>query len=295
MSIGYQRLFAPSDRGPVSYGVWYPSNAAALDRSFPYLRATVAADAPVAPGVWPVIIFSHGWSECGCSSVALCLALARAGFMVAAPDHEDASNCHAEQAGWSWPVPLVNPTLEAYPNRHKDCSAVLTHLQTSFAPLVNTQRVAVIGHSIGGWTAWAMAGGLAECVDPRVSTVVAMMPTTKVSAEFIQGVAVPSMFLGSEYGSNYGTPDAPWPYASLPIQPKWGGYVHLSDHYGCTDKPYRAYNTAEQALIWGGVLGAVVSAVTNWAKWRMANDQTARAALVATTSDKHYLGVSYAL
>ena len=50
----------------------------------------VALNAPAATcAQFPLVIFSHGWSGCGTQSVFLTEQLARLGYIVAAPDHND--------------------------------------------------------------------------------------------------------------------------------------------------------------------------------------------------------------
>src|SRR5688500_10751864 len=89
---GYRVLAMDNGR---KVAVWYP--AAAKEQPMAYSRSTggfmgsVAQDAPAAdcPRV-PLVLFSHGLGGCALQSLFLTEELARHGYIVAAPDHNDA-------------------------------------------------------------------------------------------------------------------------------------------------------------------------------------------------------------
>src|SRR5688572_32039437 len=91
-AAGYRVLTMENGR---KVAVWYP--AAAREQPMAYSRATggfmgsVAQDAPAAdcPRV-PLVLFSHGLGGCALQSLFLTEELARHGYVVAAPDHNDA-------------------------------------------------------------------------------------------------------------------------------------------------------------------------------------------------------------
>src|SRR5512134_1013342 len=94
-SAGFRVLVLDSGR---KVAVWYP--AAAPEEPHAYTRAnngflgSVARDAPPAacPRV-PLVLFSHGLGGCALQSTFLTEELARRGYVVAAPDHQDAGTC----------------------------------------------------------------------------------------------------------------------------------------------------------------------------------------------------------
>jgi dienelactone hydrolase len=101
----------------------------------------------------PLIVFSHGHHGEPRSCLRLCSALARAGFVVVAPRHEDrAVDRFGLQAG----------------ERVDDVEWVLEHLHGRY----DRRRIGIAGHSFGGVTA-----GEAASQDPRLRAVLSMAGT----------------------------------------------------------------------------------------------------------------------
>ena len=73
--------------------VWYPTRTPAGWVQDPYVWGRVTENAPTVPGPWPLIVHSHGVGECAVASGYLNEALANAGYIVAAVDHDDAADC----------------------------------------------------------------------------------------------------------------------------------------------------------------------------------------------------------
>ena len=117
-------------------------------------------DAGVDPGErYPLVVFSHGSGGVRFQSWFLLQALASHGYVVVAPDH--AGNTALDQLlGTADPFPVVAA------NRPRDVSFAIDEVLARAAdpsdPLagaVDPSRVAVVGHSFGGFTALAVAGG----------------------------------------------------------------------------------------------------------------------------------------
>jgi Platelet-activating factor acetylhydrolase, isoform II len=93
-TVGY-RVLTVGNR-PVA--LWYPTTAQPGSYSYSSrFSSTLAFNA--SPGLVcgkkvPLVVFSHGDLGCGLQSVAITEELARHGYVVAAPDHADASLCH---------------------------------------------------------------------------------------------------------------------------------------------------------------------------------------------------------
>jgi predicted dienelactone hydrolase len=85
---GFQevQLSNPADE-PITVGIWYPTEEPAREQRLGTLVQSVAAGAPVAGEHLPLIVISHGTGGWYGSHVDTALALARAGFVVAAPTH----------------------------------------------------------------------------------------------------------------------------------------------------------------------------------------------------------------
>lgn len=109
----------------------------------------VRAAAPEA-GPFPLVILSHGWTGNWRNEAWLATALARRGAIVAAPDHPGTTSLDHASA--------ETPKLW---ERARDIGRVVDGLAADprFAGRIDATRIAVIGHSMGGWTAVAVAGG----------------------------------------------------------------------------------------------------------------------------------------
>jgi predicted dienelactone hydrolase len=141
-----------------------------------------AGPAPAAG--FPVVIFSHGFTGCNTQSVFLMEALAKAGYLMVAPNQADAHCGSALRNGAGWrpeePFQRTGAWSEAtYRDRRADVEAVLDGVLSakSFQGVpVDAGRVGIAGHSLGGYTALAMAGAWASWKDPRIKAVLALSP-----------------------------------------------------------------------------------------------------------------------
>ena len=136
-------------------------------------------DADPAAAGFPLIVFSHGMAGHRRQSTFFCTQLASHGYLVVAPDHGGntiadlvalALRLHANQVPGE-----IESLLEGYVfDRPRDVALILDALSSGelSAPTpVDTARVAVAGHSFGGFTALVCAAR-----DPRVVSVLALAP-----------------------------------------------------------------------------------------------------------------------
>ena len=141
------------------------------------------------PDGYPVILFSHGFTGCGTQSVFLTEGLAQAGYFVLAPNHPDAgcgpghegklfeklSTMQSEQ-------PFHNPdawSKATYGDRRADLEAILDMIlkEKSFQGVpIDSSRIGLAGHSLGGYTVLALAGAWPSWKDRRVKAVLALSP-----------------------------------------------------------------------------------------------------------------------
>ncbi len=166
--IGVRRFTSAEAPRPTT--IWYPaapdgedtavlrySNGAAMlgERSSVALatfpgRARPGASPDLADGPYPVVILSPGFALSTSSYAWLAEHLASHGFVVAAPQHAETLD----------PNRLWRATVD----RPRDVTATIdfltdaTNLDGRLAGLADTDRVAVVGHSYGGYTALAAAG-----------------------------------------------------------------------------------------------------------------------------------------
>ncbi len=224
----------PSRRGPLPVGyaelgitdpfrvrrlplsVWYPAagaSAAARYAILPGLAvpAIAVGDRPaVAPGRHPVVIFSHGSGASRLTSWWLTETLASHGFVVIAPDH--VGNTFADVGDVEAFVRtarerprdvrfLIDQVIEAERGGPNSTGPELGQL---LAGHLDTDRIGVAGHSYGGYTALAAAGGTAfgDPPDPRVKAIAALEPLSDpLSDENLAGIHVPALLMGGTLDS----------------------------------------------------------------------------------------------
>jgi predicted dienelactone hydrolase len=164
-AVGTARARIAGD-APLDVAFWYPAAVAeeAPAIAYPYALkwfvrldgvARVAGhahrDAPVdaAAGPRPLVVLSPGFAMGTTAYAWLAERLAAHGFVVAAPEHREAMG------------PSMADFGRALVDRPDDVRALLDHLASGGGPLagaVDLERVAVVGHSLGGFTALAAAG-----------------------------------------------------------------------------------------------------------------------------------------
>lgn len=156
VNVGVQQILAPSkERGTdLDVTVWYPAQAGGEevllgDNRF-FAGTTASRNAPIIDGKHPVILLSHGTGGHAPALGWIAAPLAKAGYIVAAPNHpgstgEDLSAAETFKM-WLRPADLT-ATLDAIEN----ASSLKDH--------IDTNRVGAVGFSLGGSTVFAIAGG----------------------------------------------------------------------------------------------------------------------------------------
>jgi predicted dienelactone hydrolase len=191
-AVGETTLTLPTDGAPVE--VWYPATHAAVARGSeasydvstwlpPSLKKLIPVgfsvtfpsggvrDVAVAPGRFPLVLFSHGYAGYRDQSAFLTSFLATWGFVVAAPDHysRDLTEVLGGPTGATAKTTDVED-LEA-------TAALMAHKSaTAGSPFhghIDTKRVGAVGHSDGGVAVEALAA-----VDPKVATFIGLAGAT---------------------------------------------------------------------------------------------------------------------
>ncbi len=162
--VGYrvvERTYTPPGQtGPrkLKVHLWYPAaetnddnpNYGPLHDPLAYRDAKVTK--PVDPAGFPVVVHSHGSSSFAGSSPFLVHRFVSQGWVFVAPDHT--GNLLLD------PPNTKDRPIALYYERPLDISQALDALaeDATLGPLSRTSRVAMTGHSFGGYTTWVSAG-----------------------------------------------------------------------------------------------------------------------------------------
>jgi len=214
-----------ADRGGRSLPteIWYPATAANAGRdSDPKTRDSyelmpgaamwqlAARDVDAREGAFPIVAFSHGFGAHRRQSTFLCTHLASHGYVVVAPDHTGntvqemlaAAMASASNAPRESPVALDDLLRD----RPIDIRFVVDYVAREI-PSARAERIAVAGHSFGGWTTLAVVSR-----DERVCAALPLAPAggassvTDVTAlqaelDFEHGREVPTLFIVAQLDS----------------------------------------------------------------------------------------------
>ncbi len=221
-NVGYTVLDLPyqgSKSKTLTVAVWYPTTEAPKKYNYgESVNGLIAPDAPPDPagGPYPLLVFSHGYGGSGLSAVFLVEKLAARGWIVAAPDHSDRDSAvrirtgrnkrldrsdflqHAQEITRSGP-----DDRGKYLYRIDELKSVLDQMLTSekFGMLIDKNRIAVGGHSFGGFTALGLCGTIEDRRDERIKAV--LLFSTGAGAYLyreseLARVKIPSLYMFGE-------------------------------------------------------------------------------------------------
>lgn len=151
-AAGFQWESAPDPRdSPLAVAIWYPSDAAtSLHRIGPF-HQRVALDGALEAKALPLIVLSHGWKGSAASSYGMAIALADAGFVVAAVTHTRDNDKNQDDS-------FLPSNLK---NRPRHISRVIDFMLSRWRDhrAIDPTRIGVFGHSLGATTALVTIGG----------------------------------------------------------------------------------------------------------------------------------------
>ena len=195
--VGFQVIqLADEDGQAFAAGVWYPTQS----RPWPTtllgtVLMDVARDAPVSGSDLPLVVISHGNGGGAASHADLALALADAGYIVAAPMH--AGDNYADQsaiASASW----LRRRTHAL---HATVTYMLTHWQGR--EHIDPERIGAFGFSAGGFTVLTAVGA-----EPDLSIVAKHCAnSSEVVCELLRSVKSPLLSMDPSAKSDGFLPD----------------------------------------------------------------------------------------
>ncbi|SNR81320.1 Predicted dienelactone hydrolase [Methylobacillus rhizosphaerae] len=215
MFVGVRQMTLQDAGNELSFPalVMYPTQQVPVSQGFgPYVME-VSLDAPIAPGQYPLVLVSHGSGGSHLLYRSITCHLARHGYIVAMIEHPGNNRVDNRLMG-------TVDNLQYRP-RHLKLTTDYLYQDARFAPYLLPGNVAVIGHSMGGYAALALAGGnpwfppevfkpdyqgpapsLVDVEhDARIKALVLLAPATvwfKPKAA-LSGVHVPILMLSAEH------------------------------------------------------------------------------------------------
>lgn len=187
-SVGYltAELAEAGTGTPFPMSVMYPTTASSAPQRLGPFSLDLAIGAEPLPGKYPLVVVSHGSGGSPLTHRLLARHLAANGVVVGLPEHP--GNNRNDNA--------LADTIEILERRpgHLATAADWFFGGSPFAGSLTPGSYAVVGHSLGGYTALALAGGVPSTLpretgddpaqrievapDPRVSALVLLAPAT---------------------------------------------------------------------------------------------------------------------
>ncbi|WP_291635856.1 alpha/beta fold hydrolase [Clostridium sp.] len=193
--------------------VQYPTNEPSNPIAFGPYTMDVCINAQLLEGVFPLVIISHGSGGSYLLYRTISTYLAKNGFIVALVEHYGNNRNNNELAN----------TEENLILRPKHISLTIDKLlsDSHFGKYIIDDKVAVIGHSMGGYTALALAGGVPRTregkriettSDQRIKAIVLLAPGAGWFMNGLDNVTIPILMLTAEHD---------------PITPSWNAETVL--------------------------------------------------------------------
>ncbi len=152
LAAGFESLqAADGTETPLQVTVWYPTEAVAQEVDLGPFTLRIARGGAIAGRGLPLIVMSHGNGGSSLGHHDTAVALAQAGFVVAAVTHTGDNHAdHGREASMT--------------DRPRHISRVIDHMLTKWPGRdhIDAARIGVFGFSSGGFTALVLAGGVAD-------------------------------------------------------------------------------------------------------------------------------------
>ena len=291
----------------LTVAIWYPTRTTPAPYAYNRVvlpgRVAVGGDRPAQGEPFPLIVFSHGYLGCGTQSTYLTQYLAGQGYVVAAPDHEDAKLCSivgAPGPGELWR--RDRPPIATFQHRPGDIQAVIDELlrlstdrQSNLFAMIDPQRIGAAGHSLGGWTVAVASGAIPQLRDGRISAALLLAPAESgLTAEDFGRITAPVMFLLGErelpiLGSSA---ERATSYENA-RPPKFRAVVEDAGHFAFDDTICSGYRDLESCIETNARAGVVLRYATAFFDYFVRNDESGPDQLLS--GDPRLVSYDYAL
>jgi len=151
-NVGFQQVTIPDPAGkPLAVGIWYPASAPVSNVPLGMFTQSVAVDGAVVGNHLPLILISHGTGGSLASHYDTALALAKAGFVVAAVTHTGDNYADQSYAG----------NRKDLIDRPRQIEVVLNYMLSSWPQhlQIDAERIGMFGFSLGAFTTLVAIGG----------------------------------------------------------------------------------------------------------------------------------------
>lgn len=153
-ATGFKQLqVQDAGEADITVGVWYPSDTPAPANVNTQFGMALALNAAVGNTNGGLILISHGYSGWYAGHADTAVALAEAGYIVAAPTH----------TGNTW-SDMSSPVAQWVLDRPRHISRVIDHLliHDALSEHIVQAKIGVYGFSAGGYTAVGLVGGVPD-------------------------------------------------------------------------------------------------------------------------------------
>jgi predicted dienelactone hydrolase len=154
-AVGFQEAALPDPKGEsIAVGIWYPTNVQASPHPLRLFEQTVAVNSEVAGDRLPLVLISRGAYGSLASHYDTGLALAKAGFVVAALTHTGDNDKDQRYMG----------NRKDLIDRPRQVKIVLDWMLSAWPAhnRLDAGRIGFFGFSLGGFTALVESGGTPE-------------------------------------------------------------------------------------------------------------------------------------